>query len=179
VHFGYLGRFVAIKGVLDLARAVASLPRAVPFRLEVRAPIDDASELRQRFDAIVGGDDRVTFAPAIRPEEVPDVLACYDVVCAPSRCFENGPTVLSESFGAGTPVIGTRIGAMPELITDGVNGALVEPGDWKALAGLLERVATHPETVDGWRRALPRARTMDAIAEDYEKLYAQILDVHP
>jgi glycosyltransferase involved in cell wall biosynthesis len=81
---------------------------------------------------------------------------------------------VSESFGAGTPVIGTRIGAMPEIIDDRVNGALVDPGDWKALAAIVQELATHPEAIDAWRRKLPEARTMDAIAGDYERLYVQI-----
>ena len=60
-----------------------------------------------------------------------------------------------------------------------VNGALVEPGDWKALATVLERVARKPETIDAWRRELPAARTMDAIAADYERLYLEVSQASP
>ena len=176
VTFGYLGRFVTIKGVLDLAHAVASLPRELAFRLELRVLMDDeGSELRKRFDAIVENDARVGFAPAVPPEKVPEVLASYDLLCVPSIWFENGPTVVSESHAVGTPVIGTRVGAMPELIDHGVNGALIEPGDWQALAAVLADVANRPAaTIDAWRRALPKPRTMDDVAADYETLYEEI-----
>ncbi len=178
VTLGYLGRFIAIKGVLDLARAVASLPKELAFRLVIRAPFDDeATQVRKRFDAIAGNDARIDFAPAVPPDQVPEVLTSYDVLCVPSVWFENGPTVVSESHAVGTPVIGTRIGAMPELIEDGVNGALTDPGDWKALADILGGIVAKPNaTIDVWRDALPPARTMNAVAEDYEALYREVLD---
>lgn len=178
VTIGYLGRFVKVKGVLDLARAVASLPKELDFRLELRALIDeDEADLRERFDTLVGNDPRVRFAPGVPPEAVPDVLATYDVLCVPSVWFENGPTVVCEAHAVGTPVIGTRIGAMPELIDDGVDGAIVDPGDWRALAAVLQDVARRPAaTIDAWRRALPVARTMDDVAADYESLYRELFD---
>jgi glycosyltransferase involved in cell wall biosynthesis len=105
-----------------------------------------------------------------------DVLAGYDVLCCPSVCAEGGPTAAIEAHAVGTPVIGTRIGGLAELVTDGVNGRLVPPGDWRALASALADLARDPAgTVDRWRLALPRARTMDEIAADYEALYAEAL----
>jgi glycosyltransferase involved in cell wall biosynthesis len=82
---------------------------------------------------------------------------------------------MSEAHAVGTPVVGTKIGAMPEVISDGVNGRLVAPGDWRMLAEVLRQVALSPgSTVDCWRKALPNARRMDEIAADYLALYARI-----
>ena len=116
-------------------------------------------------------------APAVSPEQVPSVLARYDALVVPSVAFEGGPTVVSEAHAVGTPVIGTRVGAMPELIDDGVNGALVDPRDWRALAAVLTDVATRPSaTIDAWRSALPTPRTMDDVAADYESLYRELFE---
>jgi hypothetical protein len=52
----------------------------------------------------------------------------------PSRCHENQPLGVLESFCCGVPVVGTRLGGIPKLITRGVNGALVPPNDPNALA---------------------------------------------
>jgi len=178
VTVGYLGRFERIKGAPDLARAVASLPRDAAIRVEFRGPIADASDQACVRDlrALLDGDSRVAFAPAVAHEAVPGVLARYDVLCCPSVCLEGGPTVAIEAHAVGTPVIGTRIGGLAELVDDGRSGRLVAPGDWRALAGLLADIARDPATtVDRWRRSLPRARRMDEVAAEHLTLYEDAL----
>ena len=175
VVVGYLGRLDAIKGVYDLARAVVSLPGDVPIRVEFRGRAASQSEraVAEKLGRLAADDSRITFAPPVVPAEALRILAGYDALCCPSLCLEGGPTVAIEAHAVGTPVIGTRIGGLAELIVDGVNGRLVPPGDWRALAGALETVARGPsETIDRWRRALPPVRTMDEVAEEYLALYA-------
>ena len=174
VTIGYLGRFDPLKGPHDLARAVKSLPAGLPIRVEIRGPVASASERRVRgeIESVIRGDARVAFAPAVPAAQTLDVLSGYDVLCCPSVCAEGGPTVAIEAHAVGTPVIGTRIGGLAELVMDGVNGRLVPPGNWRALAAVLAEVARDPAgTVDRWRLALPPARTMDEIAAGYEVLY--------
>jgi glycosyltransferase involved in cell wall biosynthesis len=174
LRVGYLGRFESLKGPADLARAIASLPRDLALSVEFRGPTDRAeARCLEETRAYVEGDHRMRLAPPVAWTEVCDVLAGYDVLCCPSRCLEGGPTVAIEAHAVGTPVIGTRIGGLAELITDGVNGRLVEPTDWRALARVLDEVARDPaRSVDRWRTALPPARTMDEVAADYLTVYA-------
>ncbi len=175
VRVGYLGRFDPIKGVRVLAQALSALPADVPIALELRGPVQGPADLRVRdeLQRMLAGDPRVRFAPAVPFDEVPDCLAGYDLLCCPSVCLEGGPTVAIEAYAAGTPVLGSRIGGLAELVTDGVNGRLVPPGDWRALAAALTAVAGDPAaTIDRWRESLPRARTMDEVAADYLALYA-------
>jgi glycosyltransferase involved in cell wall biosynthesis len=174
IAVGYLGRFDPIKGVCDLARAVASLPRDVPVRVELRGAIATAAERACADDVrrIAGRDPRVQLAPRVPSRAVPELLRTYDVLCCPSVCLEGGPTVALEARAAGTPVIGTAIGGLAEMIADGVDGRLVAPGDWRALARALKDVAMTPrDTIDRWRAALPAVRTMDDVAADYRALY--------
>lgn len=174
VKIGYFGRIVGLKGVIELASAFRQLPRDLRVTLEFRGPSASPEEQRllARLREMLGGDERVTFCPAVTPKDAPQILAGYDVLCVPSIWFENGPTVMLEAHAVGTPVIGTRIGAMAELIIDGVNGRLVPPGDVPALTAALQEVASRPkDTLDAWRAALPVTRTMDEIARDYLKLY--------
>ena len=174
ITVGYLGRFDRVKGVAVLAAAVARLPASVPLRVELRGPLRTDAEraVVAEVRALLRGDPRVVFAPAVDPREVPAVLAGYDVLCCPSLCLEGGPTVALEAYGAGTPVIGSRIGGLAEIVDDPW-GALVPPGDAVALAALLRRIAEQPAaTIDCWRRGLPIPRTMDDVARDYLALYA-------
>jgi glycosyltransferase involved in cell wall biosynthesis len=103
------------------------------------------------------------------------VLAGLDVLCCPSVTHENGPTVALEALQAGTPVIGTRIGAFPENVQDQAEGCLIPPGDAAALARVFERLASDPSVIDTWRAGIRPVRTMAQCAEDYLNLYQQIL----
>jgi len=174
ITVGYLGRFDRIKGAHDLARAVASLPQDVPLQVHFRGPASRESEracLAELRD-LVGGRGRAHFGAPVATAEVPSVLAGFDALCCPALCLEGGPTVAIEAHAVGTPVVGTRIGGLAELVEDGVNGRLVPPGDWAALARVLGEMAAAPRaTIDRWRRHLPRARTMDEVAADYQRLY--------
>jgi glycosyltransferase involved in cell wall biosynthesis len=174
VSVGYVGRYDPIKGVLDLARAVRGLPPSLSIRCEFRGPLagprdrDTAQEVRR----LANGDPRVLVGDAVPIDRVPALMRSYDVVCCPSRCLEGGPTSGLEAIATGTPVIAANIGGVAEILVDGVNGRLIPPGDGVALASALEEVAHRPDLIDGWRRRLPRVRTMDDVACDYEALYA-------
>jgi glycosyltransferase involved in cell wall biosynthesis len=174
VKLGYLGRFDLVKGVIELAKALRAIPREETFEFEFRGPAStnaDAAVL-QRVREVCEGDSRITFAPAVSPDQVLDVLAGYDALVCPSICAEGGPTVAIESQAIGTPVIGTRIGGLAELVEHGVNGELVPPGDVNALTALLRRVISSPsQTIDSWRRNLSGVRTMNDVVDDYLELY--------
>jgi glycosyltransferase involved in cell wall biosynthesis len=115
----------------------------------------------------------VAVEPAVSPADAPRVLGRWDLLCCPSLTLEGGPTVAIEAHAVGTPVIGARIGGLAELVTDGVNGRLIPPGDWRGLATCLREAASDPAgTIDRWRAAVPPVRTMDDIAADYLALYA-------
>jgi glycosyltransferase involved in cell wall biosynthesis len=175
VHFGFAGRLHAAKGLTQAVRAVRAIPRDVEFRFDIRAPTLDAGARAFADDLrrLAGDDPRVRFEPAVRSAEIPSVLSEIDALLSPSLWFENGPTIALEAMAVGTPVIATRVGNLTELIQDGVNGRLVEPGSIPELTAALHEAAAHPEsTIDLWRRALPPVRTMDDIARDYLTLYA-------
>jgi glycosyltransferase involved in cell wall biosynthesis len=178
ITVGYLGRFDEIKGVFDLANAIALLPKKTPIRFEFRGPIqsDDEKKIVAKIKDIVRNDSRVAVDDAVLHDDVPELLRRWDVACFPPRCLEGGPTAALEAYSVGTPVIGTRIGGLAEFVMDGVNGALVEPTDTAALSKLLQRIADDPAgTIDMWRTNISPPRTMDEIASDYLAIYKSIL----
>ena len=175
VRVGLLSRFEKIKGTHVLARAVASLPPNVEIEVEMRGPGHENGQGMAELREILRDEPRVRFAPPVSPDKVAGVLAGYDVLCCPSLCLEGGPTVVLEAFGVGTPVVGSRIGGIAEMVTDGVTGRLVPPGDAPALAAVFAEVARDPAgTVDRWRANLPAPRTMADVSDDYLALYADV-----
>ncbi len=177
LEIGYLGRFDQIKGVQDLARACASIPREVPIRVEFRGPLEQQHPAAlEQARSLVGDDPRFRFEPAVRSDRAAEVLAGYDLLCCPSVCLEGGPTVALEAMAIGTPVIGSQVGGLAEMVRDEVDGRLFEPGDWRAIAQIIRHAASDPgKTVDRWRSALLPVRTMDQVADDYRQIYSEIV----
>ena len=174
IRVGYLGRFDAIKGVLDLAAAVRRLPAEVPVLCEFRGPVQTPAcrAVRDALVEIARVDPRIRVGDAVAPEHVPALLRSYHVTCFPSRCLEGGPTAGLESLAAGTPVIAADAGGVAEVLKDHVTGRLVAPGDVEGLAAILSEMAADPQgTVRRWRQRIAPPRTMADVARDYANLY--------
>jgi glycosyltransferase involved in cell wall biosynthesis len=81
-----------------------------------------------------------------------------DIFALPSR-GDCTPQAVTEAMACGLPVVATRVGAIPEMVTDGVNGYLVPPRDPRALATALKALAQHPS------RRHPMGRRSRVLAE--------------
>jgi glycosyltransferase involved in cell wall biosynthesis len=84
------------------------------------------------------------------------IIGALDALALPS--FSEGmPNVLLEAFAYGTPVVATRVGGVPDMLSDGDSGWLVSPGDAEGLAfALVEALADASEA----RRRAARARSI-------------------
>jgi glycosyltransferase involved in cell wall biosynthesis len=91
----------------------------------------------ERLVAESGG--TVVWEPRLTQPEISRALDESTVLVLPSRSEGMG-RVIVEAFCRARPVVGTRVGGIPDLVQDGVNGLLVDPGDTEALVGALVRV---------------------------------------
>ncbi len=103
-------------------------------------------------------------------------LHAADVLCAPSLAGESFGMVLTEAFAAGTPVVASNIAGYSDVVTDGVDGLLVPPGDPQRLAEELQRVQHEPsrlrEMGEAARRSAQRyawPRVADQVTAVYER----------
>ena len=102
-----------------------------------------------------------------------------DVLCAPSLSGESFGMVLTEAFAAGTPVIASTIAGYSDVVSDGVDGLLVPPGDPQRLAEELQRAHHEPERLRAMGEAARRSaqryawpRVADQVTEVYERAIA-------
>jgi glycosyltransferase involved in cell wall biosynthesis len=159
------------KRLADLIEAVALARRAVPaIGLRLVGWGDEAAR-----GQLLSRADRCGVADAVwlqghRVDVVPDIEAAR-VVALPSSC-EGVPTVLLEGMAAGRPVVTTRSGHVESIVTDGVEGFIVEVGDVPALADRMTRLLTSPETAARMGQAA-RAR---ASRHDASHIAANVLD---
>jgi glycosyltransferase involved in cell wall biosynthesis len=109
--------------------------------------------------------------------DVPDVLVAADVAVCCSD-FEGTPLSVMEYMGAGRPVVATRVGGLPEVVQDGVQGLLVEARDpaglADALARLLEDEPLRRRLGDAARIRQRTTFDLDAAVRRIEDLYDQL-----
>lgn len=112
---------------------------------------------------------RLTVQDGYRYADIPVLLADRDLGVVPPIWWDNAPQVVFELLALGVPVLGARIGGIPDFVRDAVNGLLFEPGDSRSLAAGLRRVLQEPELTE-WLRA--GIRPMKTIAEHTDELEA-------
>ncbi len=98
-------------------------------------------ELRERIEK--AGEQKRIIMTGYR-WDIPKVMAALDMVVVASIEVEAQSRIVPQSFGSGKAVIATRVGGIPELLTDGQNGMLVPPGEGSAIAGAVRRLIDDP-----------------------------------
>jgi glycosyltransferase involved in cell wall biosynthesis len=177
-----LGRLVEKKGFAHLIDAATRVPG---LRVALAGEGDLRGELAARITStgapalLVGSLNRTAVAAA---------LAVADIVVVPSVVDRAGnvdglPNVLLEAMAAGRAVIASRVAGIPDVVTDGVDGILVPPGDAAALAVALARVAGDPalrERLGAAARATVRERlSWERAARTFEESYAAAAALDP
>lgn len=117
-YYTFLGRVDDYKGILTLCRAANQLP----YKLKVIG----GGPLLALLEDTYKDNQNIEFLGQRTWEELSPVLTHAKFMVLPSECSENNPLTVIESQSLGTPVLGARIGGIPELIEEGVNGMTFE-----------------------------------------------------
>jgi len=150
----YAGNLVAAKGVDVLIRALALLAaRGVPCRLKILGE-GPAKERLHALARSLGVADRIDWSAFLPQDHMPAEYGAATVTVLPSRGKAEGlGLTLVEALCAGSAVVGTPVGGIPEVILDGRTGLLARDGDADHLAEQLQRLLTD----DGLRARLTAA----------------------
>jgi len=98
------------------------------------------------------GLQHVTFAGRARPDQIADAYAANDIYIQ-SPDIDNMPTSVLEAFASGLPVVSTRAGGVPAILTDGRHGLLAPCGDHEALARQVLKLLDDPALAGALVRA--------------------------
>ncbi len=173
-YIAYVGRVTQEKGVATLIQAMAALPH-----LELRVVGTGDALPALQLECTRRGMRNVKLLGARPHEEAKALMAAAAVVVLPSEWHENCPFALLEAFALGKPVIGTRLGGIPELIDDGQDGLLVQPNDPTGLRAAITRLTAQPALLEQMgRRARAKVEqrySRNSHLQAIKTIYAQVL----
>lgn len=177
-HFlvGFVGRLVPDKGGALLLRAAPRVISAFPETTFIMVGDGPSQPDWEALARQLGIDQHVVFA-GVR-EDMPEVYASLDLVVLPSL-IESMPMCLLEAMAAGRPVIATRVGAIPKLITSMQTGLLVEPGDVDGLTSAILQFLSCSELAnqlgEKGREYVSQHFSATSMAKSYMQAYGEVL----
>lgn len=173
----FLGRMDDTKGphlLVEALRRSPELPMAIDL-FGVRQG-QGGDSYAEKIAAMIGGDSRIRLRPSVPSSEVIARIRDYDAILVPSQWLETGPLVVLEAFAARTPVIGSNLGGIAELVTDGVNGFLVSPhNSAEAWEKTLRRLCDQPALLDSLRAGIQPPRHSRDAARELMPVYEDIV----
>jgi glycosyltransferase involved in cell wall biosynthesis len=162
----FAGRLSPEKGLEVLLSACAKLGGSLPLKIIGAGPLAGASR---------EGTGPVEWLGAVTEERVLTLMQQASFLVFPSQVYENFPITLVQAFATGLPVIASGHGSIGEIVSDGVTGCHVRPGDSNDLAEKLEWAITHR---DALARMGSRAREEFENRYTAERNYQQLLEVY-
>ena len=137
----YFGRYAKEKGIGTLLKVARSLPE-IPFVFAGGGPLEEK----------VSAVENVRNLGFLTGSELDRLIEGARFSVYPSEWYENCPYSVMESQTFGTPVLGSDIGGIPELINNGETGELFEAGDPYALRKSIRKLWRHPELTDRYAK---------------------------
>lgn len=181
IVIGTVGRIQDVKDHLGLLDAFITLRERTPAlqkRLRLAIVGDGPLLPALRAKAEQAGIGDMVWLPGTRTD-IADILRTFDVF-AMSSIAEGTPGAALEAMATGLPVVGTRVGGIPELIDDGVTGLLVAPSDPAAMAAALGRYVNDPKLGAqhgaAGRKRVQSKYSMTAMVAGYKSLYDSLCE---
>jgi glycosyltransferase involved in cell wall biosynthesis len=173
---GWIGRMTGIKRVPDV---LETFKRLLALGVDAQLVLVGDGPERDRLEEQaheLGIQKRTLFAGYQR--EISEFYDLFDAFLLPSR-NEGTPVVAIESLAARTPVVATRVGGVPDVVRDGVDGFLTDVGDVDALAARLAELARDAGLrarmgEAGREHVIPRYR-VSRLVDDVDELYRELL----
>lgn len=170
-----LAHYAPWKGQDVLVRAFARLATIHPKLRLVCAGDGAGRAATAALAAELGVAARVELLDEQPRARVAELLHGCSLFVLPSRAESFG-VALVEAMACGRPVVGTRVGGIPEVVTDGADGLLVPPGDPAALACAMERLLAAPATAEAMGRRARATVERRFLREHAGTAYAALFD---
>ncbi len=149
----YIGSLTKFKGVHYLIEAFQSVRKEFPSAM---LNIVGSGPFRPYLEAKIrqmGVKEMVLFHGNVSDKAVKELYQKANVVVVPSIWMENSPMVIYEAMASGRPVVGSKIGGIPELVRDGKTGYLSEPRNPEDIADKVIKIISDTNLTEKFRKA--------------------------
>jgi len=177
IRFGFVGNLLPAKGVHILIESFNKIK-------------NDNAELRiyggvSSYKGILANylkylkkitkNKNIRFMGSFENDKIANIFAEIDILVVPSIWYENSPLVIQEAFIARTPVIASRIGGIPELVNDGMNGLLFNPGDANDLKEKMQYIIQNKGAIEKFIEYMPGIKSIEENAKEIEEIYSKLI----
>lgn len=172
-RFLMLTRLTVEKGIQTVLDAVAQLPEELPIEIAIagKGPLED--KVRQAAER----HKQIRYLGFLDGPAKTQALTRAGHLLLPSLWYENAPVTIVEAAAYGLGTVGSEIGGIPEFVEPGQTGFLFPPGDSRALAGIITRLAQNPNSLPNLAmrsQALADRFSVSRMIDAYEAHYATL-----
>lgn len=154
----YFGRISAEKGIQTLLKVCRKHPE-IRFVFAGNGPLaDDAKRI-----------SNIDYRGFVQGRKLQSLIRNAEFCVYPTEWYEVFGLAIGESIMLGTPVIASRIGGIPEIITHGENGELIDSGNEEMLSKVICKLWQNHSELDKYKKALSKNDFMD-VSQYYQKL---------
>lgn len=166
-YFLFYGRLSHEKGIKTLLDAAKSC-NEIQFKVVGSGPMEE--ELKEQYRRCTN----ISFLGYKMGDELKCLVRNARYVCVTSECYENNPMTIVEAYSMGTPVVGSRIGGIPEIVPEGLTGYCFETGNVNDLIQTIIKAESMPDSdYEKMRLEVRRFYDNNFSAENYyQKLIA-------
>ncbi len=165
----YFGRLSQEKGLFTLIEGVKGID--IKLKIIGDGPLRKELESKAREDRL----DNIFFTGYKKGKELKEEIWKSIFVVLPSEWYENNPRTVMEAFALGKPVIGARIGGVPELVRDGETGLTFEPRNAEDLRDKIDYLKNSPDKISEMGK---NARKFAEKELNPEKHYQQLMKIY-
>ena len=173
LHLMYMGEISNRKGAFDLLNAISDNLDYFKDRLVLRMGGNEVDGDVREYIKKHGLEQIVSYEGWIMGQKKIDCLNWEDIYILPSY-NEGLPIAILEAMAYRHPVISTPVGGIPEVVFDGVNGKLVQPGNLQAMAEAIKFYIAHPECIE------THGRKAYEVVQNFfpEKVFADLKEIY-
>lgn len=175
----FFGNLVAYKGPDILLKAFSIVKKSYPNVMLVYAGRGEIQAELEDLSVKMGLNDSVKFTGFVEEELKTLYYHSADIFCLPSVTMAEAFGIVNlEAMACGLPVVSSRLGGIPDIVQDGKNGIIVEPGDIEALANALTKLLEDDKlrakmSLEG--KKMSKNYSWAKIAEETEKIYEDLI----